>query len=182
MKQVKACCQSHRMQQLPCAAHLQDLSVEEFVSRFEAPRVPVVITGLAEGWRAAGEWTPERLVERFGEHKFKVGVGAAWTRRVRGSVRKGLLPGAAVRETHIAGVGGRDGGLRPGQWPPNQICWQGWDAVRRAATDTGTGNSAGRRWRARRQEIKGEGVGACGAQRSRRQLARRFDEPHRLDA
>eukprot|EP00798_Chlamydomonas_sp_ICE-L_P020979 gene20980-27834_t len=53
--------------------HWKDLSVEEFVERFERPRLPVVITGLTEGWPADKGWEPEALAARFGEHKFKVG-------------------------------------------------------------------------------------------------------------
>ena len=48
------------------------LSVEEFVERYERPRRPCVITGLCDGWRAAREWTPDRLLERLGGCKFKV--------------------------------------------------------------------------------------------------------------
>ena len=45
----------------------------EFVERFEAPKLPVVITGLCDGWPAAREWAPEALLARYGDHKFKVG-------------------------------------------------------------------------------------------------------------
>lgn len=51
---------------------LQDLSVQEFVDRFEAPRLPVVITGLTDSWKAKTEWTEDRLLQRFADHKFKV--------------------------------------------------------------------------------------------------------------
>lgn len=45
----------------------------EFVERFERPRIPVVITGLAEHWPATRRWTdPEDMRRRFGDHKFKV--------------------------------------------------------------------------------------------------------------
>lgn len=53
----------------------QDLSVQEFVERFERPRLPVVITGLTEEWAAGqGAWDPDQLAAKYGEHKFKVGV------------------------------------------------------------------------------------------------------------
>ncbi|KAI7835432.1 hypothetical protein COHA_010678, partial [Chlorella ohadii] len=63
-------------------AHLTDglervdgstLTLEQFVQRYEAPRRPVMLTGLCGGWRAAQEWTPDRLLERLGDCKFKVG-------------------------------------------------------------------------------------------------------------
>lgn len=57
------------------------LSLEEFVERFEAPRQPCVITGLTAGWPAAEAWTPDRLLQRLGECKFKVGVGGGWPRQ-----------------------------------------------------------------------------------------------------
>ncbi|GIL95724.1 hypothetical protein Vretimale_1688 [Volvox reticuliferus] len=53
--------------------HWKDLSPEEFVERFERPRIPVVITGLADNWPASENWTPDLLKQLYGEHKFKVG-------------------------------------------------------------------------------------------------------------
>ena len=44
----------------------------EFVERFERPRLPVVITGLCDGWRAANDWNEDTLLQRYGDHKFKV--------------------------------------------------------------------------------------------------------------
>ena len=44
----------------------------EFVERFERPRIPVVISNLQEGWPAQDLWNPQRLLDRFGDHKFKV--------------------------------------------------------------------------------------------------------------
>ena len=54
--------------------HVQELSLEEFVERFERPRLPAVITGLCESWRAATDWDEAGLLRRFSEHKFKVSV------------------------------------------------------------------------------------------------------------
>ena len=51
---------------------MQEVTLEEFVERYERPKVPVVITGLCEGWRACSEWSEEALLQRFGDHKFKV--------------------------------------------------------------------------------------------------------------
>ena len=50
----------------------------EFVRRFERPRLPVVITGLCEAWPAAERWTSDRLLERFGDHKFKARDSAGY--------------------------------------------------------------------------------------------------------
>ncbi|CAD7698143.1 unnamed protein product [Ostreobium quekettii] len=52
----------------------QDLSVSDFVKLYEQPRLPVVITGLADAWPAKNEWTEHHLEERFGQHRFKVGT------------------------------------------------------------------------------------------------------------
>ena len=46
--------------------------MEQFVERFERPRIPVVITGLCDGWRAGRAWQQENLLKHYGEHKFKV--------------------------------------------------------------------------------------------------------------
>jgi hypothetical protein len=56
---------------------LQDLSVEAFVSTYELPRVPVVLTGVTDDWPAQQEWTPWNLLEQYREHRFKVGVQPA---------------------------------------------------------------------------------------------------------
>ena len=53
----------------------------DFVRRFERPRLPVVITGLCEEWPAAERWAVDRLLERFGDHKFKARVGVRRTGR-----------------------------------------------------------------------------------------------------
>lgn len=50
----------------------QDLTHEEFVARFERPRLPVVLTGLVEEWPAVRNWTPDALAANYGHHKFKV--------------------------------------------------------------------------------------------------------------
>ena len=49
------------------------LSAEEFERRFEAPGVPVVLTGIASEWPAHRNWTEEGLRARFGETCFNVG-------------------------------------------------------------------------------------------------------------
>ncbi len=57
-----------------CVCPTQDLTVEQFVERFERPRLPVVITGITDTWPASQHCTNEGLVQRYGDHKFKVRV------------------------------------------------------------------------------------------------------------
>lgn len=61
----------------------QDLTPQQFVELYERPRLPVVITGLLDGWPAQGGWTPAALLRRFADHKFKV---------------QGLVGGVALEE------------------------------------------------------------------------------------
>ncbi len=51
---------------------MQRMSYESFVELYEKPRIPVVITGLQEGWTAQQLWNQADLSRRFGNHKFKV--------------------------------------------------------------------------------------------------------------
>jgi histone arginine demethylase JMJD6 len=53
--------------------HVDEVSLEEFIERFEKPRQPVVILGLTDQWPAAEKWEFSELVKTFGSHKFKVG-------------------------------------------------------------------------------------------------------------
>ena len=46
--------------------------MEQFVERYERPRVPVIITGLCEDWEARQSWSEAGLLQRFAGHKFKV--------------------------------------------------------------------------------------------------------------
>ncbi|KAG8459789.1 hypothetical protein KFE25_014352 [Diacronema lutheri] len=48
------------------------LSHAEFVEKYEKPRVPLILTGAVSKWRAATEWTRARLVERYGQTRFRV--------------------------------------------------------------------------------------------------------------
>ena len=52
--------------------HWKDLTVKEFEERYERPKQPVVVTGLCDGWHAGEAWTEQRMMQRYGEHKFKV--------------------------------------------------------------------------------------------------------------
>ncbi|KAI9327183.1 hypothetical protein DFJ73DRAFT_601050, partial [Zopfochytrium polystomum] len=45
----------------------------EFIERFEAPGLPVVITEALDDWPAATNWHPEKLLLRFHSEKFKIG-------------------------------------------------------------------------------------------------------------
>ena len=45
--------------------------MEQFVERYERPRLPVVVTGLCDRWPAAQRWSVPGLLERFAHHKFK---------------------------------------------------------------------------------------------------------------
>ena len=67
-----ACILSFQACTLTCYLPAQDLRVEQFVERFERPRLPVVITGLCDSWKGQERWTEESLVRHYGEHKFKV--------------------------------------------------------------------------------------------------------------
>lgn len=61
----------------------QELTVEQFVERFERPRIPVVLTGLCDGWRAAHAWRQPELLQQYGDHKFKAGARQAASRARR---------------------------------------------------------------------------------------------------
>lgn len=53
--------------------HANDLSAEQFVQQYEGPKKPVIIEGLLDGWPASTAWQPARLLQRFSDHRFKVG-------------------------------------------------------------------------------------------------------------
>lgn len=50
-----------------------DLSEQEFLERFEYGSKPVIIQNVAEDWPGLKEWRMKRLIERFGDSKFKIG-------------------------------------------------------------------------------------------------------------
>ena len=56
---------------------VKEITHEEFVERFEKPRVPCILTDAMDDWPASGpgprEWTWDNLRDRFALHKFKVG-------------------------------------------------------------------------------------------------------------
>lgn len=51
---------------------LQKLSPERFASDFMARNRPVVVTDALDEWRLAERWTPDYLVEHFGEERVQV--------------------------------------------------------------------------------------------------------------
>jgi hypothetical protein len=53
--------------------HASQVSVQDFIQRFERPRKPVIIQGLLGEWPASAAWTPEKLLQKFPDTRFKVG-------------------------------------------------------------------------------------------------------------
>lgn len=53
--------------------HHDQISTKEFMNMFEHQSRPVIITGVADKWPGLHEWKMKRLLERFGDSKFKIG-------------------------------------------------------------------------------------------------------------
>jgi hypothetical protein len=51
----------------------RDLSVADFIARFEVPNLPCIITDLVTQWPAYGGWTPDALAARHGRARFHCG-------------------------------------------------------------------------------------------------------------
>jgi len=48
-----------------------NLSLKDFIEEYDKKNKPVIITDVVPKWKAATEWTKEKLIKRFGNHKFK---------------------------------------------------------------------------------------------------------------
>ena len=53
--------------------HVDQVTMGEFLERYERGSKPVIITGVAERWPAMREWQLDRLIEQYGTGRFKVG-------------------------------------------------------------------------------------------------------------
>lgn len=53
--------------------HVDDVSPEEFVEKFERVYRPVVIVGATKEWKASYKWTMSRLGKKYRNQKFKCG-------------------------------------------------------------------------------------------------------------
>ncbi|KAJ1990130.1 hypothetical protein H4R33_001813 [Dimargaris cristalligena] len=49
----------------------QGLTLAQFITEFEAPARPVILTDVVTQWPAWGKWTPDWMVERFGDVSFR---------------------------------------------------------------------------------------------------------------
>ncbi len=52
--------------------HCSEISAAEFRSKFEALKIPVIVTGLCDSWKARENWIEEKLLQSYSEHRFKV--------------------------------------------------------------------------------------------------------------
>jgi histone arginine demethylase JMJD6 len=50
-----------------------DLTEDKFIELFEFGSKPVIIQGVADDWNGLQDWKMGRLIERFGQSKFKIG-------------------------------------------------------------------------------------------------------------
>lgn len=53
--------------------NVDDISVEEFLDRYERGSRPVIIQGVTAQWPALREWQPDNLIKHYGDGRFKIG-------------------------------------------------------------------------------------------------------------
>lgn len=53
--------------------HIDSITVDEFIEKYEKGSRPVILTGVTDNWKGSTEWQPARLIERFGDSLFKIG-------------------------------------------------------------------------------------------------------------
>jgi hypothetical protein len=53
--------------------HCDDLSVEDFIEKYQIPNKPVIIEGLADDWPAMSKWSFKYFYEKYGDVEFEVG-------------------------------------------------------------------------------------------------------------
>ena len=53
--------------------HCNDLSVEEFVEKYQLPNQPVIIEGCADHWPAMEKWNFKQLYKDYGDSSFEIG-------------------------------------------------------------------------------------------------------------
>jgi histone arginine demethylase JMJD6 len=54
--------------------HIKDITLEQFLNDYEAPKKPVIIQGLLDDWPAQDQWQPEKLLQRMPDAALKVGA------------------------------------------------------------------------------------------------------------
>jgi len=55
--------------------HWKDISVQEFIEKYEIPGKPIIISGFAEQWEAPKYWNAKTLNERHGKEIWRCGSG-----------------------------------------------------------------------------------------------------------
>ena len=53
--------------------HWNDLSVEEFIEKYQLPNKPVIIEGCADNWPAMDKWNFKHLYKEYGDKYFEIG-------------------------------------------------------------------------------------------------------------
>lgn len=53
--------------------HVDDLTVEEFIERYEKGSRPVIIQGVVDRWPAHTKWQLDSLLEQYSHGRFKIG-------------------------------------------------------------------------------------------------------------